>query len=204
MHFRTATEDDAAALLNIYRYYIEKTAITFEWEVPSVDEFKKRIGHTIEKYPYIVAESENRILGYAYAGPFKERRAYDWSVETTIYLDHTILHQGVGKQLYLKLEDALRQMHILNMNACIGYPKNNDEYLTDNSAGFHEIMGYTFVGKFHDSGYKFGRWYDMIWMEKMIGQHSDHPAEVIPYRDARVIEDTNNVRTKEENSRKVL
>ena len=182
MYFRTASEEDAAALLDIYRYYVEKTAITFEWEVPSLENFKRRISHTLEKYPYIVAQSEGRILGYAYAGPFKERKAYDWSAETTIYLDHTIRHQGVGKLLYMKLEESLKKMHILNLNACIGYPETNDEYLTDNSARFHEHLGYSFAGRFHDSGYKFSRWYDMIWMEKMIGDHTDQPADVIPYK----------------------
>lgn len=73
-------------------------------------------------------------------------------------------------------------MHILNRNACIGYPKANDEYLTDNSARFHAHLGYTLAGRFHDSGYKFGRWYDMIWMEKTIGDHTDQPEDVIPYK----------------------
>lgn len=183
MNYRSVLVTDAERLLDIYSYYVRKTAITFEWEVPSIDEFRGRIQHTLERYPYIVAEDNGMILGYAYAGPFVGRKAYDWSVETTIYLDHDVRHQGIGKNLYLKLEDTLKQMNVLNLNACIGYPKENDEYLTDNSARFHEHMGYALAGRFHDSGYKFGRWYDMIWMEKMIGEHSDDPAPVIPYKD---------------------
>lgn len=183
VHFRTAFVDDAAELLEIYRYYVEETAVTFEWETPSVDEFKDRIRHTLERYPYIVAEANGRILGYTCAGAFKNRKAYDWSVETTIYLDHTIRHQGIGRQLYSKLEQALKQMNVLNLNACIAFPREKDACLTDDSARFHEHLGYTAVGKFHDCGYKFGRWYDMIWMEKMIGEHTHSPAEIIPYRD---------------------
>ncbi len=78
---RLASVEDAAELLEIYRPYIEKTAITFEVEVPSVEEFAGRIRHTLEKYPYLVAEEQGRIVGYAYASPFKTRAAYDWSVD---------------------------------------------------------------------------------------------------------------------------
>lgn len=181
--FRDARLADAARLVEIYRYYVEKTAITFEWTVPSVDEFRARMSKTMERYPYLVAVQEGKIIGYSYVSPFVGRKAYDWSVETTIYLDHHVRHQGAGKKLYAAMEDILRQMHILNLNACIGYPKVEDEYLTKNSAQFHAHLGYTLVGKFHDSGYKFGRWYDMIWMEKMLGPHADNPAEVINYND---------------------
>lgn len=188
IYFRPASEDDAADLLAIYRYYVEKTAVTFEWAMPTVDEFQERIRHTLERYPYIVAESNGRILGYTYAGPLKDRKAYDWSVETTIYLDHTIRHQGLGSQLYLQLEQVLKQMHVLNLYACIAVPKENDDaYLTDDSERFHAHLGYSTIGTFHDCGYKFERWYDMIWMEKMIGEHDCHPAEIIPFREIQTL-----------------
>ena len=87
MIIRTASEADAPALLEIYAPYVDRTAITFEYEVPSVDEFASRIRNTLQKYPYLVAEKGGRILGYAYAGPFHDRPAYDWSVETSIYVD---------------------------------------------------------------------------------------------------------------------
>lgn len=162
---------------------MEKTAVTFEREVPSLDEFKSRMSHTLERYPFIVAKDSGRVLGYAYAGAFVGRRAYDWSAETTTYLDHNIRHLEIGKQLYIRLESALKQMNVLNLNACIGYPRENDEYLADNSARFHEHPGYSLVGTFHDGGYKFGKWYDMIRMEKMIGKHHDKPLPVILYKD---------------------
>lgn len=82
---RIAEESDSKELLEIYAYYVEKTAITFEYEVPSIEAFGERIHKTLKRYPYLVSEKDGRLAGYAYAGPFKERRAYDWSVETTIY-----------------------------------------------------------------------------------------------------------------------
>lgn len=181
MDFRTVTEEDAERLLEIYAPYVEKTAITFEYTVPSVEEFQGRIRKTLQKYPYIAAVSNGKIIGYAYAGPFVGRAAYDWSVETSIYLDMNCRRQGIGGKLYGELENILSRMHILNLNACIGYPRQDDEYLTGNSVQFHEHIGYRWVGQFHDCGYKFGRWYDMVWMEKMLGEHPDRPEPVIPF-----------------------
>ena len=169
--FREAAVEDAARLLEIYAYYVEKTAITFEYDVPSLEEFRQRIAHTKERYPYLVIEQDGVIEGYAYAGVFKDRAAYDRSCEMTIYLDRNAHRRGLGKILYTALEEALRRQGILNLYACIGYPEVPDEYLDFNSAEFHAHMGYTLAGTFHKCGYKFGRWYDMIWMEKMIGEH---------------------------------
>lgn len=168
---RTATLSDAQALLNIYAPYVEHTAITFEYDVPSVEEFASRIKNTLQKYPYLVAEKNGRLLGYAYASPFHERPAYDWAVETSIYVDQNIKHQGIGRRLHNALEDALRSQGILNMNACIAYPPEEDEYLDKNSVEFHTHMGYRLVGEFYKCGYKFHRWYNMVWMEKLIGNH---------------------------------
>ena len=170
---RSATVEDAEAILKIYTYYVENTAITFEYDIPSLDEMKSRITKTLKKYPYLVILHEGKVQGYAYAGPFKERAAYDWSVETTIYLAHDAVKGGLGKKLYLALEEALKEMGILNLYACIGYPIEEDAYLTKNSAQFHEHLGYKTVGEFHRCGYKFHRWYNMIWMEKMIGNHEE-------------------------------
>ena len=168
---RNAAVEDAEAILHIYEYYVENTAITFEYDVPALGEMERRIAKTLEKYPYLVILKDDKIQGYAYAGPFKERAAYDWSVETTVYLANDAVKGGLGKKLYLALEEALKEMGILNLYACIGYPVEEDQYLTKNSAQFHEHLGYTTVGRFHQCGYKFNRWYDMIWMEKMIGNH---------------------------------
>jgi L-amino acid N-acyltransferase YncA len=183
--FRTAELADTGRLLEIYAPYVRDTAITFEYEVPSLEEFTERIRHTLERYPYIVAEQDGKILGYAYVGPFHERAAYDWAVETSIYVDRNVRHSGVGRGLYDVLEKVLRAMHILNLNACIAYPREADEHLTKNSAEFHAHLGYRLVGEFHECGYKFGRWYDMIWMEKLIGEHTAHPEAVEAFPDVR-------------------
>ena len=184
MRIRTAALADAGRLLDIYAYYVTDTAITFEYDVPSEAEFKERIRRTLLKYPYIVAEEDGRILGYAYAGPFKERAAYDRCVETSIYVAKDARRRGIGVLLLNTLEALLKQQNILNVNACIGVPqKEEDAYLTFDSVHFHERMGYRMVGTFHDCGYKFGRWYDMVWMEKMLGEHTDDPQPVVPFPD---------------------
>lgn len=168
---RTATVDDADGLLSIYAPYVMKTAITFEYDVPSVEEFRGRIENTLKKYPYIVAVYKGRIAGYAYAGMFHERKAYDRCVETSIYVDKDMKRMGIGRILHDELERELKSRGFLNMYACIAYPKNTDEYLDKNSAEFHAHLGYRLVGEFYDCGYKFGRWYNMVWMEKLIGEH---------------------------------
>ena len=175
---RMARLSDAEQLLEIYRPYVENTAISFEYEVPSVEEFRERIRNTMEMYPYYVAVDDERILGYAYVSPFKARKAYDWAVETTIYVKPDQKKPGVGKALYEALEKTLAKQHILNLNACIAYCSEEDEYLTKNSVQFHEHMGYKMAGKFHQCGYKFHRWYHMVWMEKLIGEHVENPPAV--------------------------
>ena len=170
---RTATVDDAEALLEIYAFYVKNTAITFEYEVPTLEDFQQRIRNTLKKFPYLIAEMDGKIIGYAYAGTFKDRAAYNWSAETTIYLDHTTVKCGVGRILYESLENEMKKRGFLNLYACIGYPEHEDEYLTKNSAEFHAHLGYKKVGEFHKCGYKFGRWYHMIWMEKLIGEHKN-------------------------------
>ncbi len=175
------TIDDAKELLEIYAPYVKDTAITFEYEVPNLTEFESRIRNISSKFPYIKAVDENgNILGYAYASTFKGRSAYDWSVETTVYVRTDCKRAGIGSKLYDALEASLASMGILNVNACIAYLKDGttDEHLTNDSFHFHDNRGYKLVGTFHDSGFKFGTWYDMIWMEKMLGSHTSSPAPV--------------------------
>lgn len=170
---------DAKELLDIYAPYVTDTAISFEYDVPTVEEFESRIVAISSRYPYLKAVDENgTILGYTYAAPFKERRAYDWAVETTIYVKMDGRRSGVGRLLYDALEKELSEIGILNMNACIAYTREEDEHLSNASMFFHEKMGYQMVGTFHQCGYKFHRWYDMIWMEKMIGEHIENPRGV--------------------------
>lgn len=172
---RNATMDDAERILEIYDYYVKNTAITFEYDTPSLKEFKERMKRTMQQYPYLVILKDGNIEGYAYAGAFIGRAAYDWSCEMTVYLDHNAKKCGMGRIIYEALEKALHDMGIINLYACIGYPESDDEYLTTNSADFHTHLGFVKVGEFHKCGYKFGRWYNMIWMEKIIGEHEIPP-----------------------------
>ncbi len=178
---RPAVPCDGEEILGIYAYYVKNTAASFEYDVPSLAEFTRRIEKTLEKYPYIVAVNGNEVVGYAYTGAFKERAAYDWAVETSIYVRQDMRSMGTGRKLYTALESLSRAQNILNMNACIAYPAAEDEYLTDGSVKFHEKLGYRRAGRFAKCGYKFGRWYDMVWMEKLIGYHTPNPDEVIPF-----------------------
>ena len=170
---RLAKPEDAKELLDIYAYYVTDTAISFETEVPSVEEFKLRIEEVLKSYPYIVACKDDEILGYAYLHSFVGRKAYELSAETTIYLNPDKKKMGIGKKLYSVLEDIAKAQNITNLYSCIGYVDSEDEYLNNNSAQFHEHIGFRMVGKFENCGHKFGRWYHMVWMEKIIGEHKE-------------------------------
>lgn len=178
---RNVAINDAERLLEIYAYYVTDTAISFEYTVPSLAEFQSRIKRITEKYPYLVVEKDGQIQGYAYAHPFVEREAYDWCCETTIYLDKNARKCGLGRMLYEALEARLKEMGIINLYACIARTDKEDEYLNNNSPEFHEHLGYKTVGEFRKCGYKFGRWYDMIWMEKIIGEHKDDQPKIRYY-----------------------
>lgn len=173
VEIRRVNVDDAEDILQIYGYYVRETAVSFEYDVPTVEEFRRRIARTLRRFPYFAAIQGDRIVGYAYAGPFIDRAAYKYSAEVTIYLAANERGRGIGSRLYGSLEEALEKLGIQNLYACIGYPEVEDEYLTMDSARFHERMGYVKCGEFHKCGYKFGRWYHMIWMEKLIGRHED-------------------------------
>lgn len=178
---RTACPEDARALLDIYAPYVERTAISFEYDVPTVDEFRERVERILQKYPYLVAQKGSELLGYAYTHAFVGRAAYDHCAETTIYLKESGHGAGIGRRLYSALEEISKSQNIYSLNACIGYPETEDEYLTMNSIQFHAHMGYRFVGRFHKCGYKFGKWYDMAWMEKILMEHPENPPAVIPF-----------------------
>lgn len=187
VQIRIATEADATKLLEIYAPYVRETAITFEYEVPTVQEFTGRIGRVLERYPYLVAEQSGRIVGYAYAGAFHSRAAYQWGVETSIYVDKSCKRMGVGGKLHRALENILKEQGILNLNACIAFPRPEDEHLTTDSVRFHERLGYRMVGEFEKCGYKFNRWYNMVWMEKHIGAHLEKQPPVKSFRQIREI-----------------
>jgi phosphinothricin acetyltransferase len=168
IQIRRAVPNDAQTLAALYGYYVEHTAISFEYRAPTPEEFRRRIVKTLERYPYLVLEEDGRIQGYAYAGPFGVREAYQYACEVSIYLERSARGRGYGRRLYEALEEQLIKQGIRNLYACIADPIEEDEYLNRNSEEFHTHLGFEKVGTFHRCGYKFQRWYNMIWMEKLL------------------------------------
>ena len=185
MIVRQAEIADAEDILDIYRPYVEKTAITFEYTPPSIDEMENRIIERKGKYPFLVLADEDEVVGYAYLSPFKERDAYNWSAETSIYLRLNQRGKGLGSMLLHALEGEAKKMNLLSLDACIAIPRGKTEHLTDQSMKFHEKRGYRTVAHFPSSGYKFGEWFDMIWMEKELGEHTSTPKDIIWYGDVK-------------------
>lgn len=181
LRLRIATPADAPQLLEIYAPYVSGTAVTLEYDVPTQDEFRQRICGTLERYPYIVAEYGENIVGYAYAGPFRVRAAYTWDVETSIYVRRDMKKRGVGRQLYERLEILLARQNVANMYAFISVPKEEDGYLTRDSFEFHRHMGYRLAGELKKCACKFDRWYDMVLMEKVISAHASPQPGFIPF-----------------------
>lgn len=168
---RNATMQDAERLAEIYGYYVEHTAVSFEYRAPSAAEFCIRMQKIKRNYPYLVAEYDGQVAGFAYATALNTRKAYDRSCEMTVYVDASLRRCGLGRLLYEELEDALKKQGICNCYACIAYPTQEDAYLTMDSVAFHTRLGYRQAGRFSRCGYKFGHWYDVVWMEKIIREH---------------------------------
>ena len=178
MEIRLATPSDAAALLAIYAPYVENTAITFEYEVPTIEDFTNRIAKTLEKYPYLVAEEDGVVLGYAYASTYYARAAYDWAVELSVYVSLDSRGQGVGTKLYDALEYLLDQMGYVHFLACISLP--NEASLT-----LHRKRGYQQVAHFPKIGYKFNRWHDIVWLQKSL-EKDVRPIKLLKERESEV------------------
>ena len=171
MTLRIATPADAQALLDIYAPYVRTTAISFEYEPPTREEFAHRIADVLTAFPYLAAEEDGHILGYAYAHPYGVRKAYSWSVELSIYLAPEARGQGIGRRLYEAMEALLKAQNVTNLYALVAGVDEEDGHLTHDSVKFHTAMGYTQVGKLTNAGYKFGRWYHMLTFEKHIAPH---------------------------------
>lgn len=170
---RPAAVGDAPALSAIYAPYVENTTVTFEYIPPTAEEFAERIARISAKYPYLVCLEDGRPVGYAYANTFRERAAYDWDVELSIYVEQGHHHAGIGRMLYLALEEILREMGIVNLYVCITSP-NPD------SIAFHEALGYAHLAVFPRAGYKHGKWHDITWMHKEANPHSNPPPQIAP------------------------
>lgn len=161
INIRLAQVSDGQDLVAIYAPYVEETAITFETQVPTVTEFADRIEKILEKFPYLVAEEEGRILGYAYASTYYPRAAYDWTVELSIYVSQKACGQGIGNLLYSHLEEELVACGFKNFLACISLPNPA-------SLALHKKMGYKQVAHLRKVGYKFGGWHDIVWLQKSL------------------------------------
>lgn len=181
MEIRLATIKDASRIREIYEPYVQTTAVSFEYDVPSIQEFENRIANTLKEYPYLVATQNNEIMGYCYAGAFHPRQAYKHSAEVSIYLRQDVRRQGIGKSLYTKIEELLLKQNIYIIHACIATIDVEDEYLNNDSQKFHEKMGFKLSAKHDRCGYKFDRWYSVIWMDKVIRKRDDHPEAFIPF-----------------------
>ena len=173
MSIRPATAQDVPRILEIYAPYVETTAISFEYTVPTLEVFTQRFLSIAAKFPWLVWEEDGSVLGYAYGSLPFERAAYQWSAEASIYLCPEAQGKGIGRKLYTALEDILRQQ---------GYRKVYAIITTANEASvaFHEAVGYRHTATFPDCGYKFGTWYGTIWMEKDLNTCPAPPKTPIP------------------------
>lgn len=173
MTIRLATLEDAPALLAIYAKYI-RTPITFEYDLPSQKEFAQRIGETLPDYPYLVCERQGCPVGYAYAHRQKERAAYQWNAELSVYLDPDNTSRGLGKAMYRALMELLLLQGIRTVYGGVTLPNAKSE-------GLHQSLGFSWLGTFHHTGYKNGTWHDVAWFEKALAQGGLDPAPFVPF-----------------------
>ena len=185
---RVATANDAKVIASIYKPYVVETAVSFELTPPTNDVMKERIEQTLLHYPFLVLEEEERVKGYAYASAFTSSRpAYEHSAEVSIYLDQKSRGKGYGKKLYEELEKILKKQNVCTVYACIAMPSLEDDIYLDNSSFlFHKAVGFTLCGTFKMCGYKFNRWYNMVWMGKKIAEYKDLILPFIPFPDLEV------------------
>lgn len=168
---RLATEFDAGAVHAIYAPVVEKTAISFEMVPPSEDEVAGRLRATLTTHPWIVAEDDGDVLGYAYGSPFRSRAAYRWSSEVSVYIAETSHRTGLGRRLYAALFELLSEQGYRRAYAGITLPN-------EASVRLHESMGFDTVGVFREAGFKFDAWHDVGWWQRGLANKSATPAQV--------------------------
>ena len=170
---RQAKKEDAAEILELYSPYIRESAISFEYEVPALDEFTKRILEISNQYPYLVCVFEEKIVGYAYAHRHMERAAYQWNVELSVYVSGEIFRIGIGKALYSAVIEILELQNIQNIYCGVTLPNPGSEKL-------HAYFGFQLLGVYRKTGYKCGAWHDVAVLEKCIGKHENPPKPFVP------------------------
>ena len=173
MSVRSATMQDVPRILEIYGYYVENTAISFEYTVPTLGEFTERFLGITERFPWLVWEEDGKVLGYAYGSLPFERAAYQWCAEASIYLCPEACGKGIGKKLYVDLEQILREQGYRKVYAII-------TTANESSIAFHRTVGYRHTATMPDCGYKFGTWHGTVWMEKELNTWDTPPREPIP------------------------
>lgn len=170
---RFATADDCNTILGIYAPYVEKTAVSFEYEVPSEDEFRERMYTIMQRYPWIVYEEDGEILGYAYGGPDHTRAAYQWTVESSVYVREDSRGKGIGGKLYSALFDILKAQNFVVCYAII--TEGNEASLI-----MHESFGFRKLCTMEKAAYKLGKWLGYTYMEKDLNERKSPPDQVIP------------------------
>ena len=174
MTIRPAALSDAAQLADIYAYYVENYPYSFEYTAPSAEDFAGRIEAARGAFPFFVCEEGDELLGFAYAHPYKERKAVQWIVETTIYVRYGCEHRGIGTLLYGQLLPALKSQGFTQALAILGCPNEGSE-------AFHEAMGFSLLATFPDQGYKFGRWHDVKFYALDLNPAVDNMVEPLPW-----------------------
>lgn len=170
---------DAEKVLEIYRPFIENSNITFEYTVPNLNEWKERIETVTQQFPWLVAELEGEIVGYAYAAKHRDRIAYSWCCEASVYLSDKSQGKGLAKMLYDKLFEILKVQGYINVYAILTSPNPKSEK-------FHENFGFDDVGRFHKAGFKFDKWHNTRWMQLHLSEHSVPPREIIPFSELEI------------------
>ncbi len=172
---RLINTSDAAAALKVYAPYVLNTAISFEYDVPSVDEFKKKIEKICAQYPWLVCEHNGRIIGYAYGSTHRDRTGYQWSPESTVYLDEQYHRKGIARVLYEALFKLLKMQGYYSVYA--GILSSNIK-----SVEFHRALGFEDIGLFKNIGYKLGEWHSNMWMQHFLQGHNKEPKTPVPFR----------------------
>lgn len=171
MKIRFATEKDNSALLRIYSQYID-TPITFEYTLPTQEEFARRIKNITDNYPYIVCEKEDKIVGYAYAYRQMKREAYQWNAELSIYIDRDFTSAGLGKKMYRILMEILKLQRIKTVYGGVTLPNEKSEK-------FHSSLGFEQIGTYHKTGYKCKKWYNVTWFGRQIASYDKDPKPIL-------------------------
>ncbi|MBL7748501.1 MAG: N-acetyltransferase [Chitinophagaceae bacterium] len=171
---RLATPADAAGILAIYAPYIEHTSFTFETEVPAVEAFADRIRQYLLHYPWLVLEVDGLIAGYAYASRYRERVAYQWSVECSVYIHDDFHRRGIASVLYTSLFNILSRQGFRNVYAVINLPN-------DNSVALHERLGFTYFATYEQVGYKLGRWKNVGWWRLILNEFGEEPKAPVAF-----------------------